>query len=80
MFNRTSLHIAMLVWGAIFSLIATLCMFMSKNFEKIRELLCYLFRQAVRSYCSVMHLPGDFVVIQVKSVTLACALATFLYL
>lgn len=34
MFNRTSLHIAMLVWGCIFSLIAALCMFMSKNFDK----------------------------------------------
>ncbi len=34
MFNRTSLHIAMLVWGCIFSLIAALCMFMSRNFDK----------------------------------------------
>ena len=34
MFNRQSLHIALLVWGCIFSLIAALCMFMSKNFDK----------------------------------------------
>lgn len=34
MFNRTSLHIAMLVWGCIFSLIAAVCMFMSKNFDR----------------------------------------------
>ena len=34
MFDRTSLHIAMLLWGTIFALIAALCMFMSKNFDK----------------------------------------------
>lgn len=34
MFNRQSLHIAMLLWGCIFSLIAALCMFMSKNFDR----------------------------------------------
>ncbi len=34
MFNRQSLHIALLLWGCIFSLIAALCMFMSKNFDK----------------------------------------------
>ncbi len=34
MFNRQSLHIAMLLWGCIFGLIAALCMFMSKNFDK----------------------------------------------
>lgn len=33
MFNRQSIHIAMLLWGCIFSLIAALCMFMSKNFD-----------------------------------------------
>lgn len=44
MFNRTSLHIAMLVWGCIFSLIAALCMFMSRNFDKEKRkwLLCIL--------------------------------------
>ena len=42
MFNRQSLHVALLVWGGIFSLIAALCMFMSKNFdrEKRKWLLC----------------------------------------
>lgn len=34
MFNRQSLHIAMLLWGSVFGLIAALCMFMSKNFDK----------------------------------------------
>ena len=34
MFNRTSLHIAMLLWGCIFSLIAALCMLMSRNFDR----------------------------------------------
>ena len=34
MFNRQSLHIALLMWGCVFCLIATLCMLMSKNFNK----------------------------------------------
>ena len=34
MFNRQSIHIAMLLWGSIFSLIAALCMFMSRNFDR----------------------------------------------
>lgn len=34
MFNRQSIHIALLLWGCIFSLIAALCMFMSKNFDR----------------------------------------------
>ena len=34
MFNRQSIHIAMLLWGCIFSMIATVCMLMSKNFDK----------------------------------------------
>ncbi|MDD5949981.1 MAG: histidine kinase [Lachnospiraceae bacterium] len=34
MFNRQSIHIAMLLWGCIFCLIAALCMFMSKNFDR----------------------------------------------
>lgn len=34
MFNRQSIHIAMLLWGAIFSSLAALCMFMSKNFNR----------------------------------------------
>lgn len=42
MFDRQSLHIALLMWGCVFSLIAALCMFMSKNFnrEKRKWLLC----------------------------------------
>ncbi len=39
MFNRQSLHIAMLLWGFIFSLIAALCMFISKNFDKDKRKL-----------------------------------------
>jgi len=34
MFNRQSLHIALLLWGCIFSLIAALCMLMSRNFDR----------------------------------------------
>lgn len=34
MFNRQSLHIALLMWGCVFCLIAALCMLMSKNFNK----------------------------------------------
>ena len=42
MFNRQSLHIALLLWGYIFSLIAALCISTNKNFdkEKRRWLLC----------------------------------------
>lgn len=56
MFNRQGLHIAMLLWGSIFSLIAAICMFLSKNFEKTkrRDMLhlllcssCLLFSDAV---------------------------------
>ena len=34
MFDRTSLHVALLLWGCVFSLIAVLCMLMSRNFNK----------------------------------------------
>ena len=34
MFDRQSIHVALLLWGCIFSLIAALCIFMSTNFEK----------------------------------------------
>ncbi len=34
MFDRQSIHIALLLWGSIFSLIAALCMFMSRNFDR----------------------------------------------
>lgn len=42
MFNRQSIHIALLLWGSIFSLIAATCMYMSRNFdkEKRRWILC----------------------------------------
>ncbi len=42
MFNRQSIHIAMLLWGCIFSLIAALCIFMSKNFQKDKRILMLL--------------------------------------
>ena len=34
MFDRQSIHIALLLWGCIFSLLAAVCMFMSKNFDR----------------------------------------------
>lgn len=34
MFNRQSIHIAVLLWGTIFCCIAALCLFMSKNFDR----------------------------------------------
>ena len=34
MFNRQSLHIALLLWGCIFSLIAAVCIFMIQNYDK----------------------------------------------
>lgn len=34
MFDRQSIHVALLLWGSIFCLIAALCMFMSKNFDQ----------------------------------------------
>lgn len=42
MFNRQSIHIAMLLWGCIFSLIAALCIFLSKNFQKDKRILMLL--------------------------------------
>ena len=49
MFNRQSIHIALLLWGCIFSLIAALCMFMSKKFEQEKKkwMLQMLFSCAV---------------------------------
>lgn len=49
MFNRQSIHIALLLWGCIFSLIATACMVMSKNFhrEKRRWILYMLLSTAI---------------------------------
>ena len=56
MFNRASLHIAMLVWGCIFSLIAALCMFMSKNFdrEKRRWMIAMELSCAVLLLCDAL--------------------------
>lgn len=34
MFDRQSIHVALLLWGCIFCLIAALCMFMSRNFDR----------------------------------------------
>lgn len=34
MFNRQSIHIALLLWGCIFCLIAAFCVFMSRNFDR----------------------------------------------
>lgn len=42
MFDRQSIHIALLMWGCIFCLIAAVCMFMSKNLnrEKRKWMIC----------------------------------------
>lgn len=43
MFNRTSLHVALLMWGCIFSIIAFVCMIVSNKFSKRkRKLLLYI--------------------------------------
>lgn len=49
MFDRQSLHIALLMWGCIFNLIAALCMFMSKNFDRQKRkwMLCMQLSSAV---------------------------------
>lgn len=48
MFDRQSLHIALLMWGCIFNLIAALCMFMSKNFDgQKRKWMCMQLSSAV---------------------------------
>ena len=53
MFDRTSLHVALLLWGCIFSLIAALCMFMSKNFDRAKRklLLALLLNSSVLLLC-----------------------------
>ena len=49
MFDRQSIHVALLLWGCIFCLIAAVCIFMSKNFEKRkREVLLFMISQLVR--------------------------------
>lgn len=49
MFDRQSLHIAMLLWGCIFSLLAACCIHINRNFdrEKSRWLLCIQLTSAV---------------------------------
>lgn len=49
MFDRQSIHIALLMWGCIFSVIAALCMFMSKNFDRQKRkwMLCMQLSSAV---------------------------------
>lgn len=44
MFDRQSIHIALLMWGCIFSLIAALCMYMSNNFD-FQKRKCMLMMQ-----------------------------------
>ena len=44
MFDRQSIHIALLLWGCIFSLLAAVCMFMSKNFDREKR-KCMLYMQ-----------------------------------
>ena len=53
MFGRTSLHVALLLWGCIFSLIAALCMFMSRNFDKVKRklLLALLINGSILLLC-----------------------------
>lgn len=49
MFDRRSIHVALLLWGSIFCIIAALCMYMSRNFdkEKRRWLLVFQLSSAV---------------------------------
>lgn len=44
MFDRRSIHIALLLWGCIFCLIAALCMYMSRNFDKEKRRWLLLFQ------------------------------------
>lgn len=39
MFNRQSIHIAMLLWGSIFCVIAAVCMLMSRNFNRKKRII-----------------------------------------
>lgn len=38
MFDRQSLHVALLLWGCVFCMIAALCMLVSRNFERRKRL------------------------------------------
>lgn len=53
MFNRTSLHVALLMWGCIFSIIAFVCMIISNKFSKgkRKSLLYILGTCAVLLFC-----------------------------
>ena len=44
MFNRRSIHVALLLWGCIFCVIAALCMYMSRNFDKEKRRWLLLFQ------------------------------------
>lgn len=37
MFNRQSIHIALLLWGCIFCLIAALCMVLSRDMDRKKK-------------------------------------------
>lgn len=39
MFNRQSIHIALLMWGCIFCLIAALCMYLSRDVDRSKKKL-----------------------------------------
>lgn len=41
MFDRQSIHVALLLWGFIFCLIAAVCMFVGKNFDREKGNGCY---------------------------------------
>ena len=44
MFNRRSIHVALFLWGCIFCVIAALCMYMSRNFDKEKRRWLLLFQ------------------------------------
>ncbi len=56
MFNRQSIHIAMLLWGSIFSLIAAVCMIINKNFDKNKR----IFMICMQISCTILLLSDAF--------------------
>lgn len=44
MFDRCSIHVALLLWGSIFCVVAALCMYMSRNFDKEKRRWLLLFQ------------------------------------
>ena len=44
MFDRRSIHVALLLWGSIFCVIAALCMYMSRNFDREKRRWLLLFQ------------------------------------